>query len=224
MPKAKNFGHSYFRCHMFVLTLCKQFCADKLPVQPNERLGEGADGEVFSIIDDPFRALKLGILYERHDRGFLAYYKHIEEVLAYLIGAQPSAYARVYEQGYLGSYSRTMASWKSGQQKFIIYYYIMEKLRKITEDERKLFHSILSHEDRGIDKDYPLEKIQEMLQGMSRGLDFDAEKVILFCRNIKEAPVLHLDIHVRNIMKNEAGDFKLIDLDRIELENNNVKK
>jgi len=61
-----------------------------------------------------------------------------------------------------------------------------------------------------------------MLQGMSRGLDFDAEKVTLFCNNIRTAPVSHLDIHVRNIMKNDTGDYKLIDLDRIELEKEDV--
>ncbi len=209
---------------MFVLSLCRQFCPDKLPVQPDVRLGEGADGEVFSIVGDSNRVLKLGILYERHDRGFLNYYHQIERVLQYLIASQPDAYARVYEHGFLGSYSRKMEHWRNGEQKFIIYYYIMEKLNKISEDESRVFHSILSHEDRGIEKNFSPEKIREMLEGMSRSLDFDAEKVTLFCNKIKSAPVSHLDIHVRNIMKDDAGNFKLIDLDRIELEKDNVQK
>lgn len=202
---------------MFVLSLCKQFCPDKLPVQPGERLGEGADGEVFSIIDDPNKVLKLGILYERHDRGFENYFKQIKSVLEYLIDAQPSAYARVYEYGYLGTYSRPMPAWKNGTQKFIIYYYTMEKLQKLSEDERKIFHSILSHEDRGIDKNYSSEKIREMLLGMSRGLDFDAEKVTLFCENIGSSDIKHYDLHPRNIMKNYDGYFKAVDLDRCEI-------
>lgn len=209
---------------MFVLSLCRQFCPDKLPVQPGIRLGEGADGEVFTIIDDPNRVLKLAVLYERHDRGFLNYYKQIQKSLDYLIAIQPEAYAHVYEQGYLGTYTRKAEHWRSGEQKFIIYYYIMEKLEKTSEDERKVFHSILSHEDRGIEKNFSPEKIQEMLQGMGRGLDFDPEKVRLFCDNIRNAPISHLDIHVRNIMKNDSGDFKLIDLDRIELEKDNGEK
>lgn len=197
------------------------FCPDKLPYQTGERLGEGADGEVFSIPDEPKKVLKLGILYERHDRGFENHYKQIQKVLDYLIVTRPDAYAHVYEQGYLGTYSRKADHWRSGEQKFIIYYYTMEKLEKTSEDERKVFHSILSHEDRGIEKNFSPEKVREMLQGMGRGLDFDAEKVTLFCDNIRSAPISHLDIHVRNIMKDELGNFKLIDLDRIELEKRN---
>lgn len=208
---------------MFVLSLCRQLCPDKLPVRPDVRLGEGADGEVFSIVGDPHKVVKLGILYERHDRGMVEYYQQIQKVLDYMMHTQPPAYVRMYEHGYMGRYKRKMQSWRKGEQEFIIYYYIMEKLHPITEDEGKVFHSILSHEDRGIDKNYSPEKIQEMLQGMSRGLDFDAEKVTLFCHNIKEALVSHLDIAVRNIMKNEANEFKLIDLDRISLENIHVK-
>ena len=207
---------------MFVLSMVRQFCPDKIPVTPDVRLGEGADGEVFSIAGDQNRVLKLGILYERHDRGFTSYYKQIQKVLDYLIANHPDAYARVYEHGFLGSFSRKMEHWRSGEQKFIIYYYIMEKLNKISEDENKVFHSILSHEDRGIEKNFSPEKIREMLEGMGRGLDFDAEKVTLFCNNIKGAPISHLDIHVRNIMKDDAGNFKLIDLDRIELEKDDV--
>ena len=209
---------------MFVLSLCRQFCPDKIPVELGIRLGEGADGEVFTITGDSTRVLKLGILYERHDRGFESYYKQIQKALDYLIANQLDAYARVYEHGFLGSFSRKMEHWRSGEQKFIIYYYTMEKLNKISEDEKRIFHSILSHEDRGIEKNFSPEKIREMLEGMSRGLDFDAEKVMLFCDNIKRAPISHLDIHVRNIMKDDAGNFKLIDLDRIELEKDDVQK
>lgn len=209
---------------MFVLSLCRQFCSDWIPANLGERLGEGADGEVFSLTDNPKKVLKLGILYEHHNGKLPQYYKQIAKVLDYLMQVQPTAYAHVYEHGCLGTYSRPMPFWRSGEQRFIIYYYTMEKLQKISEDESKVFHSIISHEDRGIDKNYPLEKIQEMLRGLSRGLDFDAEKVTLFCDNINEAALSHLDIHVRNIMKDEANNFKLIDLDRIELETKDVKK
>ena len=207
---------------MLVLSLCRQLCPDKIPYQTDTRLGDGADGEVFSILGDPSRVLKLGIFYERHDKGFEKHYKQIQRVLDYLIANPLDAYARVYEHGYLGSYTRKAEHWRSGEQKFIIYYYTMEKLNKITEDEKKVFHTIISHEDRGIEKNFSPDKIREMLQGMSRGLDFDAEKVTLFCNNIGAAPVSHLDIHVRNIMKNDTGDYKLIDLDRIELEKEDV--
>lgn len=204
---------------MFVLSLCRQLCPDKIPFAPDVRLGEGADGEVFSIAGDDNKVLKLCILYEqRGTNTFERSYKHIQSVLEYFLKTQPLPYARVYEYGDLGFYSRKNVSFRNGTQRFGIYYYTMEKLEKITEDESKVFHSILSHEDRGIEKNYSPDKVREMLRGMSCGLDFDVEKVTLFYENIRSAPVSHLDIHVRNIMKDRLGDFKLIDLDRIELE------
>jgi len=56
-----------------------------------------------------------------------------------------------------------------------------------------------------------------MRKGMAAGLDFDAEKVMLFCENIRTAPIIHEDTHARNIMKNDDGDFRLIDLDSISV-------
>jgi hypothetical protein len=190
----------------------------KLP-QIGERIAGGADGEVFSIKDDPHRVLKLGVLYETGSLKLTRAYGNIDRTLEHMEKTQPRAYVRVYRHGSLGVYARRDVSFYKGEQKFSIYYYLMDKLYPITEDEGKVFHSILSHEDRGIEKNFSPEKIQEMLRGMSLGLDFDAEKVTLFCSNIKEARLSHLDIAVRNIMKNEAGEFKLIDLDRISLEN-----
>lgn len=205
---------------MNVLSLVKQ----PLPVQVDKCLGGGADGQVFTIVGDDSRVIKLGIFYERHDKKFLEYYRQIVKVLDHLIKTQPDAYAKVYEHGSLGEDSREAKHWRSGRQKYVMYYYIMDRLYDITEDEEKVFHTILSHEDRGIEKNFSPDKIREMLRGMSRGLDFDAEKVTLFCEKIRSAPISHLDIVGRNIMKDAFGNFKLIDLDRIELEKQDGKE
>jgi len=208
---------------MFVLSLVRQLCADKLPVQPDVRQGSGADGEVFSIKDDPHKVLKLSVLYGRPGQSADRPFRVIQKVLETIQAERPSAYVQLYQHGYLGTYSRQMHVRPRGRvkQDFILYYYLMDKLYPITEDEGKVFHSILSHEDRNIKKDFSPDKIREMLQGMSRGLDFDTEKVILFCRNIKRAEqeigVLHGDISPRNIMRNMEGQFKLIDVDRCEI-------
>lgn len=201
---------------MFVLSLCQQLCADKLPVQPLVRLGDGADGEVLSIQDQPDRVIKLSIIYDTPSRK-IKEYKNIKQVLELVMATQPPAYVRVYEHGYLGTFSRKMVDWHKQHQDFLMYYYIMEKLSKITEDEKKVFHSIISHEDRGIEKNYTTEKIEEMLWGMSRALDFDYRQVMLFCDNLRRANVFHKDVHVRNIMKNADGIFKIIDIDRATL-------
>lgn len=196
---------------MLVLPLYKQLCHKQLSVRLGPLLGSGNDGECYSIVGDPNKVLKLSIIFDLPQNRMGVRFQRLQQALDYVIKHQPEAYARVYEQVYLGT---SLIE----EKKFILYSYLMEKLLKISEDETKVFHTILSHEDRGITKNYSSAKIEKILSGLSRGLDFDAEKIILFCDNIRKVPVAHLDMHNRNIMKNEIGIFKLVDLDKIELE------
>lgn len=200
---------------MLVLKLCQQLCPDKIPVITTNKLGDGADGEVFEIKDDPNKVIKFCVVYETGSVKVNNTYKYISRVLNQLVKEPSPTYARVYTHAHMGEYFREVA-WKK-EQKYILYYYIMEKLFKISEDERKVFHSIVSHEDRGIKKNFSSDKIDEMLEGLKQGLDFDEGKVTFFYNNFRKTPVDHLDIHVRNIMKDASGDFKLIDFDRAEL-------
>lgn len=199
---------------MLVLKLCEQLCPEKILVIPSTKLGDGADGEVFDIVDDPYKVIKFCLLLETMN-NFNDYYNQMRSAIKHLQDHPSHTYARVYTYAYLGEFSRGEA-WS--EQKFILYYYIMEKLYKTSEDERKVFHTILSHEDNNINKNYSLVEVRKMLKGLSRGLDFDAEKVIFFCNNFKKTPVIHNDIHVRNIMKDADGNFKLIDFDRCKLQ------
>lgn len=197
---------------MMVLSLCRQFCPDKIPIVPGDRLGDGADGEVFTVPNNPNQVIKFGVLFQYPLFNHQQIYDNIYSTLNKLSTNILPTYARVYEYGFLGSYERKHET--LGTQKFILYYYFMEKLNKISEDESKVFHSILSHEDGNIFKDYPLSKIKKMLRGLCCGLDFDEKKVIFFCENLRLAPVEHLDVHQRNIMKDANGNFKMIDFDR----------
>src|SRR5579885_3716072 len=195
---------------MYVLSICQQLCPNLLPVKIGERLGDGADGEVFVVADEPNKVIKLSVIYDEYIKHSTCWkdFLKVQEVLDFVIANPSPVLAQVYEQGVFGEYSREVLYGNQKRlQKFVIYYYIMEKLYKLSEDERKVFHSILSHEDRGITKNYSLDKIREILQGLGRGLDFDAEKFILFCGNIRRSPVSHLDLHPRNIMKTVDGEF-----------------
>lgn len=211
---------------MLALTLCKELCAEKIPVQVGNKLGDGADGEVFDIKNEPNKVIKFSVLYEWKNENLSntttdnikLVYQNISGVLDYLISLPAPAHARVYEHKFLLENSRSIV-WgnTSKDQKFILYYYIMEKLYHLSEDEVKVFHSILSHEDRHAIKNYSPEIIKKMLCGMSRGLDFNMERVIFFYEKICETPLIHNDLHPRNIMKNSVGDYKLIDFDRCSL-------
>jgi len=196
---------------MLVLSLCKKFCPEKLPVLPGVKLGDGADGEIFLIENEPDKVIKLSVLFDpSSSKNFFT----IGSALHRIMIERPSAYVRVFSYDYLGTYHRDCLD---GKQEFILYYYIMEKLEKITEDERKVFHSIMCHEDRGIKKDFSLDELQKILAGLSRGLDFSAEKVTLFYNNVGACDIKHCDLHVRNVLKDINGNFKLIDLDRLDI-------
>lgn len=188
----------------------------------------GADGEVYEIKNDSSKVVKFSVIYEWDiDQlpapiGFPAdiklRYQNISKVLDHLISNPEPAYVRVYAREYLGEYTRPVVfNNEMRDQKMILHYYVMEKLNKLSDDEFKVFHSILSHEDRNINKNFTIKKIKEMLAGMSVGLDFDTDKVIFFIENFKTAPIIYNDLHPRNIVKNSVGDFLLIDLDRSKL-------
>lgn len=206
--------------NMFVLSLCRQLCPDRIPVTVGERLGDGSDGEVFTIPNDPDKVIKFSIIYQKMTR---IKYSNVRKTLEFLSSNPLPHYARLYQYEYLGEFTRKTEYMAGGKQNMDLYYYIMERCYKLSEDEKKVFHTILSHEDREIVKDYSPEKVAEMLQGLGRGLDFDAEKITMFCDNIRNSPVSHQDIHPRNIMKDKVGSFKLIDFDRSNLENDNGK-
>lgn len=185
-----------------------------IPYTLGSEIGYGQDGQVFELIDNSNQVIKISILYDTFDIHHLNYYKQISNAINYLIDNSICSYARVYAYEYLGTFNRQFINTK---QNYILYYYVLEKLNKISEDEKKVFHTILSHEDRSIDKNYSISQIKKILNDLNRGLDFDVEKIIFFYEQMQQSPIEHLDLHPRNIMKNDIGDYKLIDFDRIKL-------
>jgi serine/threonine protein kinase len=123
------------------------------------------------------------------------------EVLDYIILNKPDTYVSVYEYGI-----------HEGK-----HFHIMERLTPLSEDENRVFHSILSHEDRNLKKDFDPDILIKILIGLAKGLDFNPHKVTLFCDNYKTVPIIHGDLHPRNIMRDWMGYFKLIDLNRATL-------
>ena len=195
---------------MMALSLCQKLCPEKLSFNLGARLGNGVDGEVFDIIGESNKVIKLCVLYESYNNINEYYSKTIVPVLTLLISNPVDIFARVYTHEYLGTF-------QSEFKKFILYSYTMEKLENISEDEKKVFHTIISHEDRGIIKNYSTKEVQEILGGLSLGLDFNEERVIFFYEKLKSSPINHTDLHVRNVMKDKRGFFRMVDFDRAQL-------
>lgn len=168
---------------------------------PADALGSGVDGTVYSMLNDPSRVIKIAQVFD-FDR-----YELTADVLDHLLFEPLPEYARVYMRG----------AKRLPDKGYVLHFYVMEKLLPITVDESKVFHTILSHEDRNIIKLYEPPELEKILTGLRIGLDFDAERVKFLCEAIRSSPVKHLDIHPRNIMKDANGNFKLIDFDRAQL-------
>lgn len=185
---------------MSILSIINQLNI-KLPVCPDIKLGSGQDGEVYSILNNNQQVIKLC-----NTINHPTLLKHIPFILKYLIEQQPLAYTRVYSYGILK---------KINNQLF--YYYIMELLFNISSDEKKVFHTLLSHEDQNKVKNYSPPQVKQILKGMQLGLDFDPQAIQNFLQQLNNSTIKHNDLHPRNIMKNKDGQFKLVDLDRLTL-------
>lgn len=189
-----NFNHKYQHC-------------------VKDKIGEGADGDCYSLSNDSDKVVKFSVHYcwDQEDTA-----KIIDNRLQGYIQVQnnPDLFARLYEFGFLGKGTRQVVS---GEQEYLIFYCLMEKLDKISEDEIKVFHTLLSHEDRNCNKRYSLLQISKILKGLAVGLTFDQEEVIFFMQKIMSTKTGYTDFHPRNIMKDKNKNFKLIDFDRIAM-------
>lgn len=182
-----------------------------LPYQLGEEIGIGADGQVFEVLGDPTKVIKICGLFQLPNHDLEREYLQRSQVLDYLIRNPSPAHARVYEHVKLGEWERMF---DHHPQRYILHYCVMERLNELSEDEKKVFHSILSHEDRGIIKNFPLTKLQAILQGLRLGLEFSAERVMIFLEELQKSKVRHLDLHQRNVMVDGQGNYRLIDFDR----------
>lgn len=193
-----------------------------IPYQINKELGYGADGVVYDLKNDS-GVVKFSVLYDNFEQKSLKdKYNDIINIINYIISKKPQFFCEIFEFKDLGFSSRDFLTYVDNKelkikQNYILYCYKMEKLNKISEDESKVFHTIVSHEDSNKIKKYSSSKIKEILKGLSRGLDFDFEKVILFVDNINKSNIIHCDIHPRNIMKDNYNNYKLIDFDRSKI-------
>jgi serine/threonine protein kinase len=185
-------------------------------------LGSGADGQVFSLLNDSGKVIKFGILFDDCSNTVDQQYDKLNQVLSYIKCKKTNLFVKVYQSDFLLKGTRSTSD---GNQNYLIYYYLMDRLNKLSDDETKVFHTIISHEDRNVVKNYSYDRIQEMLRQMQRGLEFTLAKVNSFYNKLlNNKEILHLDIHPRNIMKDHCNNYYLIDLDRSQLQTTTKEK
>ncbi len=199
---------------MNVLPIIQQFAPHSIPANLGKELGRGADGQTFELSDN---VIKFSILYSWMDEDVSVVYSKIKSTIEFIKNNKENIIVSVIDHKFIGKFSNQIfmnGNFKCVNQEFIIYSTTMEKLSPLSSDEGKVFHSLLSHEDMNKNKQYSLEKIKEILFGLSKGLDFDFSQVIMFYEQLQKSTINHNDIAPRNIMKDSNNNFKLIDIDR----------
>ena len=190
------------------LDLLQQFAPEKINYDVSEILGDGADGQVFSIKSDPSTVIKYSILYDLdYSNQLNLKYSNIDKVFNFIKNNKNKAIAKIYDFGLLYKGVRTTTI---GQQEYIIYFSTYEKLKKISEEEKKALHSLLDF----YEKNEKLEKVKNEMKVLSKYFDFNHEKYVDFYQNLCLLNFHHNDMHIRNIMKDESSNLKLIDFDK----------
>lgn len=210
---------------MKVHSICEKYCPNKIPISLGDRIDGGADGELFYIKNEPDKVIKLCVrynnLFAEDNLVWQDECQQTEKVIRYVMEYKTIPYVYVYAYKHLGNYSRI--TFGNQEQEFILYYYIMQKLKKTSDDELKIFSNFLPGADNIVKTNFSIEKAEIVLQELKGLLNFDYDKIRSFCENIKKSPVIHQDIHPKNVMADEAGNFYLIDLDRCKLQLNKME-
>lgn len=176
-----------------------------------KEIGSGVEGKVFETLNN--KVIKFSVVYAQEEHLDERYY-NISFILNHLKNNNISPYLKIHDFGFIGKFKNTFANFT---ENFSIHYYVTDKLNRISEDERKLFHVVLCHEDLNKKKNFSNYQIKKMLSEMHGWLDFDIDRAITFIDDIRDSQVIHNDIHVRNIMKDDFGKFYLIDYDGCKL-------
>lgn len=182
----------------------------QLPFELGDELGYGADGQVFSLKTDISRVIKLSIIYQ-DDKSLIQEFDEVKEKFNYLINRNIKHLAKVFEFKFLLAGARKTIN---GDQNYILYYTVLEKLNKISEDESKVLKTLCD----SYNKKFEINKsVIQIINELQNWLSFDKEKVLEFYWFLTNCPVKHNDVHRRNIMKDDYGNFKLIDFDRMTM-------
>src|ERR1700722_20210678 len=105
----------------------------ELPFALGPEIGSGVDGQVFEKMGELDRVIKISMT---HQSGYV----QIDNTLAHM--QHLWHFAKLYSYGPIFTYHDGEAVVTK-----TIFYVEIEKLFPLTEDERKLFHTLLSHED-----------------------------------------------------------------------------
>lgn len=177
-------------------------------------MGSGAHGHVFALIDDPTKVIKIAwaptitqySLIPNQEGQWT--FDRVRQTYQHLLHHQISVLAALHQFDLL---------LRDDVKQY--YAVVMEKLVPLSEDENKVFKSIVMEYNGGI----ALGAAMKHLEELHEWLDFDKEKVVGFYREVNALPMVHRDFHRRNIMKDGSGNFKMVDFELLVIKDSQSK-
>ena len=179
-------------------------------------LGKGVHGEVFELQDDPTKAIKIAwaplsisfspalqTIQKKYNLKQFSF-SEIEQTYKFLLHHRIPILATLYS-------FETLIAEETLQQ----YAVIMEKLLPLSDDEHRVFESLCREYNGELGNGKFLTHLQELHQW----LDFSYVKIFEFYKKVAKLPIIHRDFNRRNIMKDNDGNFKLIDFELVVIKN-----
>lgn len=181
----------------------------------DQKIGQGTQGEVYSILGDPSKVIKFAYLdsnigdprekNEKRKLSFLA-------VMKYLSSYYFSCFPKVYGYGVIDLDEVTSRRHTNPHISFSIW----EKLERLPKNLEYMFDSIYNYMDR---RESNFEVVADAVAhyNKSYNLNLDLKKFMKFYTQLICVPVSQGDMCGSNFMMNKDGDFKIIDFDRARL-------
>lgn len=192
-------------------SFARSIVKEKFNLDVQEEIGIGAQGTVFSI-KNTSNVIKISALYDWNKyKNFENEYENISQVYNFIINNKPINVVSIFEFNKIHDGLRKTYN---GEQRYIIYFSIQERLNNLTEDEKKVFKTVCQSVNNELDSSHSIEAI---LKDLSSWYDFDLNKIIIFYNSLKQSRIEHKDFHIGNIMKDKNNNYKMIDFDLAQL-------
>lgn len=173
-------------------------------------IGTGADGTCY-IVDD--KILKVSVFINWDDKNIYKIQESVIKNLMIISSQKPSHMVNIYDINNSFFISNSNVT----KHQIWMYSYKMDHLVDLTNNEKYIFSRYFESVLLGQTSIRNLDFSEIKITCEKEEVNYD--KVVEFVMACNKSNIIHDDIHINNIMKDNNNNFKLIDLDRVTIYN-----
>jgi serine/threonine protein kinase len=187
--------------------LLQVYRKDPLPFTIDKCIGSGNQGQVYSLKDNPDQVVKLSMLYDDFTGLSLEEeFDKLQKIYQHIIDNPHKSLVKVYSFGELYRGKMEIFEW---EHNYVIYNAIMQKLNTLSENEQKVFKTVCDIYNKALEA----RPIATILDELEEWFDVDKGRVLTFYNSLSSLDIDNKDVKPQNIMKDNEGQYKLIDYD-----------